>query len=360
MFSYAALSHGEETMNFNEVIQLKKFHSPLIGYLKTTVFISALAFLLISVLPYPSWSNEQAKVHFEKGLEFNKKGEYTKSREELIKAVQLDIGTHQFHQGLFFHFIQTRSGPKGIVFYQDLKKQFPKSATVAYWLGRFFLQKKSYQDAAREFKEATRLAPRDDHAFIALGHTYWEMEKADEAFKAYNQANQLSPNVAVVHEGLGNVHYKRKDFDKAQKAYAKAIKLEPTLIVARFNLGLIYEENKEFEKAFDQWTEILKIDPNETQARERLAWIYFMGEEFSEAAREFSTILKIRPSSPNIYMGLGESLILLSSSFSDPEQVAQIRNSAIEAFQHTVDLDPDNSRAREYLSKLKGENKPTK
>ena len=343
----------------NEVILLRKSPSPTIQYLKNAFTMTALLFLLISVFPYPSLSSEPAETHFKKGLEYNKKGEYIKSREELIKAVRLGIETHQFHQALFFHFIQTRSGPKGIAFYQDLKKQFPKSATVAYWLGRLFLQKKSYQDAAREFKEATHLAPRDDHAFIALGHTYWEMEKVDEAFKAYNRANLLDPDVAVVHEGLGNVYYKRKNFKKAQKAYEKTVQLEPTLIVARFNLGLIYEENREFEKAFDQWTEILKIDPNETQARERLAWIYFIGEEFSEAAREFSTILKIRPSSPDIYMGLGESLILLSASFNDPDQMAQIKNSAIEAFQHTVDLDPDNTRAREYLKKLKGKNQPS-
>jgi cytochrome c-type biogenesis protein CcmH/NrfG len=77
-----------------------------------------------------------------------------------------------------------------------------------------------------------------------------------------------------------------------------------------------------------------------------------MGERYEDAAREYSMILKVRPGSPEIYMAFGESLILLASSTEDPDKLAQIKNSAIDAFQHTLDFDPGNAKARKYLETL--------
>jgi len=316
-------------------------------------FVTALFLVFFPFLSYPSFSSEIAETHFKQGMEYNKKGQYIKSREELIKAVHLSIETHKFHQALVFNYIQTRSGPKGIVFYEDMVNKHPNTPTLHYWLGRLYLQRQSFQEAAPEFKKATQLAPQDDHAFIALGHTYWKMGNAEGALKAYEQANQLTPNVAIVNEGLGNVYFKKKDYPKAQRAYEKAIQLDPSLNESRYYLGLIYEEQAQFGKAIEQWNAILESDPNVSEAREKLARVYFMGEQYEDAAREYSMILKLRPGSPEIYMAFGESLVLLAASTEDTTKIARIRNSAIDAFQHTLDLDPGNAKARKYLEGLK-------
>jgi cytochrome c-type biogenesis protein CcmH/NrfG len=317
------------------------------------IFVTALFLVFSPSLSEPSFSSEMAETHFKQGMEYNKRGQYIKSREELIKAVHLSIETNKFHQALVFNFIQTRSGPKGIAFYKDMVNKHPNTPTVHYWLGRLYLQRNSFQEAAPEFKKATQLAPQDDHAFIALGHTYWKMGNVDGAFKAYDQANQLTPNVAIVNEGLGNVYFKRKEYPQARTVYEQALQLDPSLNESRFYLGIIYEKQAQFEKAIAQWNAILESDPNVSEAREKLARLYFMGEQYEDAAREYSMILKVRPGSPEIYMAFGESLVLLADSTEDTTKIAQLRNSAIDAFQHTLDFDPGNAKARKYLEALK-------
>ena len=311
--------------------------------------------LLLFFLLFPpslSFSDEPAETHFKKGMELNKSGKFIQSREELIKAVHLSIKTDKYHQALFFNFLQTRSGPQGVAFYKNLANQHPNNPAIHYWLGRLYLQKNSLQEAASEFTRATQLAPKDEHPFIALGHTYWKMENMEEAQKAYEKANQIKPEVAVVNEGLGNVYFYKKEYSKAQKAYEKALQLNPALNESRFNLGLIYEEQSQWLKAANEWKTILESDPNVSEAREKLAQIYFRAEEYEEAAREYSMILKVRPGSPETYMAFGESLILLAASKKDPEEIAQIRNAAIDAFQHVIDFDPGNSKAQKYLETL--------
>ncbi len=320
----------------------------------------AIALFLFPALVYPSAVLEKAENHFRQGMELNKKGEYLKSRKELIKAVHTSIETDKFHQALVFNFLQTRSGPKGVLFYKDLAVKHPKISPVHYWLGRLYLQKKSFEEAASEFKTASQLAPEDDHAFLALGHTYWKMGNADGALKAYQRADQLAPNVAIIQEGIGNVYFKKKEYAKAQKAYKKAIELDSSLNESRFFLGIIYEDQFQFGKAIEQWNKILESDPNVSEAREKLARLYFMGEQYQDAAREYSLILKLRPGSPEIYMAYGETLVLLGSTTEDPAKLAQIKKSAIEAFQHTVDLDPGNSKAKEYLETLQSKESSAK
>ena len=311
-----------------------------------------LALSFFSGVSLASSPNEEAEFLFKKGMENIKTSNYEEAQRVLTEAVLLSLETHKYHQALFFHYLKTRRGPLGIKFYEDLIIKYPNSSIVHYWLGRFYLQRRTLDQAAREFKEATRLAPEDDHGFIALGHATLELGNVEDAYNAYRRANELAPKVAVVHEGLGNIYYRKKDYSKAKMEYDLAIKLDASLNEARYNLGLIHEKNGDIGKAIGQWKAILESDPNEAQARERLARIYFLGEQYSDAAREYSMITKVRPFSTDIFLALGESLIMAATVTEDPAEMSQMKESAIQAFREALELDPENPTALEYIEKL--------
>jgi tetratricopeptide (TPR) repeat protein len=298
---------------------------------------------------------DQAKSYFEEGIELNKQRRYDEALEKFTQAATLSLDTHIYHQALYRTYIALRRGPQGTQFYKDLVAKNPTNGTVHYWLGRFYLENRSLEDAAKEFKEAARLAPRDEHAFVSLGHVYLRMEKEKEALEAYLQANKLSPRIAVVHAGLGNIYYRQKNFDKAQREYEEALAIDSSLTEARYNLGLIYEKKGEISNAVKQWQAMVEADPNESRAREKLARIYFLGGEYLDAAREYATLSQVRQSSPDIFLALGESQVLLAASLSDPKERQQLIAMAIEAFQRTIELDPKNVQARKYLDRLTAE-----
>jgi tetratricopeptide (TPR) repeat protein len=308
--------------------------------------------LLPSVLFADTFNEKTAEQHFEKAVEHNKRRAFGEARSELVRAVEHDPGSHKYHQALVLNYIQLRQGPAGILFYQELMKKHPKSAVVHYWLGRLYLERGSLDQAAKEFKTSAGLDPKDDHAFVALGHAYWRMGNDEGAYSAYQEANRLAPDIASVHAGLGNVYYKKKEYAKAQAAYEKAVALETVMPDARYNLGLIYERNGEFAKAVAQWNAILEADPNEVQARERLAGIYLMGEQYEDAAREYSLISRLKPLSAETFVALGESLILLAGTLEDPADITGLRESAVDAFQQALEIEPKNEKALSYLEKL--------
>jgi tetratricopeptide (TPR) repeat protein len=298
---------------------------------------------------------DQAKSYFEEGIELNKQRRYDEALDKFTQAATLSLDTHIYHQALYRTYIALRRGPRGTQFYKDLTAKHPTNGTIHYWLGRFYLENRSLEEAAKEFKEAARLAPQDEHPFVSLGHVYLRLGKEKEALEAYMQANKLSPRIAAVHAGMGNIYYRQKSFDKAQKEYEEALAIDPSLMEARYNLGLIYEKKGEISNAVKQWQTMVEGDPNESRAREKLARIYFLGGEYLDAAREYATLSQVKQSSPEIFLALGESQVLLAASLSDPNERQQLIAMAIQAFQRTIELDPKNAQARKYLDRLNSE-----
>jgi tetratricopeptide (TPR) repeat protein len=316
--------------------------------------ITVLALLACVVSPARAAppSDQAATSAFEQGVELNKQKQYDRAIAQFTRAVMLSPDTHQYHQALFMTYVATSRGPQAIQFYQGLAKDRPTSAAVHYWLGRLYLQRQSMEDAIREFQAASRLAPQDEHAFISLGHVYLRVGNDAGALTAYRQANRLSPGVAVVHSGLGTIHFNAKDYPNAQQEYETALKIDPSLTEARYNLSLIYEQRGEFARAVKEWQTLLEQDPNESRARERLAAIYFRSEQYDQAVREYATLSQVKQSSPDVFLALGESCILLAATLTDHNEREQLKAAAIQAFQRTLELEPHNPSARRYLDRL--------
>ncbi|MHB8481961.1 MAG: tetratricopeptide repeat protein [Nitrospiria bacterium] len=295
---------------------------------------------------------EDPESYFNEGMQLDKERHFGEAIQKLTRAVELNLESNKYHQALFLTYTQSRQGLQAIQAYKDMEKKYPKSPAVRYWLGRLYLDSGNLPGAAKEFKAASNFSPKDDHPLISLGHVYSRMGQDKEALTAYMKANQISPHLAVVHTGMGSIYYKQKDFSRARKEYEEALKLDSSFEEARYNLSLIYEKQGEIDRAVKEWKFLLDADPNESKIRERLAWVYYRRGQYRDAVREYSMLSEVNQNSPEIYFILGKSEILLAAQTSDPDERKQLKNSAIEAFQHTVTFDPSNRAARDYLNRL--------
>jgi tetratricopeptide (TPR) repeat protein len=327
---------------------------------KVRFAIVFLLLFLVAVRVVAAGPEEEAMSHFDKGMEFNKERRFNEARGELVQAMELSLETYKYHQALVLNYLEMRQGLKAIAFYRDLSRAHPDSSMVHYWLGRLYLVSGNLNDSATEFKESSRLAPKDEHPLISLGHVYYRLGKDREALDAYLEANRLSPKVASVHEGLGNIYFNRKEYAKAMPEYEEALRLDESLSEARFRLSIAYEKEGEIAKAVKEWRTLLDDDPNESRARERLARAYFLGEQYKDAVEQYTLLSEVRQSSPEVFLALGESEIMLATQIDDPDRRASLLKGAKEAFQRTIELDPKNAQAKKYLEDLKSKAPPKK
>ncbi len=300
-----------------------------------------------------SSSEGEAEQFFEEGTALNKQRLFNDAIIQFAQAVKLSMNTHKYHRALFNTYTAIRRGSQGARYYQGLTRSHPKNSTVHYWLGRYYLATHVLEKAVDAFKKSSELAPEDEHAFISLGHVAKRLGRQDEALEAYLRADRLVPDIPVVKVGIGSIYYDKEEFDKAEAAYKAALDQDGSYMEARFNLGLIFEKKGEYGDAAEQWQMMLEEDPNESEARERLAKLFFKAKLYIDAVREYSTLSLVRLNDAAVFMALGEAQVLLAAELPDPEDRKILQRRAIESFERTVELQPGNKKAQQYLARLK-------
>jgi len=321
---------------------------------KGGVMILALMLLSPSVLMAVTAEDKaDAEAYYEEGKALNKQRMFNESIMQFAQALKFNINEHKYHRALQRTYTAIRRGPNGVRYYEAMVRDSPNNPIVRYWMGRFYLSTKALNRATDEFKKSAELAPDDEHAFISLGHIATRLGRLDEGLEAYLRADALVPDIPVVKVGMGNIYFEKGQYDVAEKAYKVALKKDPSYLEARYNLGLIFEKKGEYGDAAEQWGLMIEEDPNESSAREQLAKLYFRAKRYIDAVREYSTLSLVKLDDPKVFMALGESQVLLAARLPDMSDRKLLQKRAIESFNRTLELQPKNEKARQYLERLK-------
>ncbi len=123
------------------------------------LFIASMAFwpLVLS-----AGDMDQAIVHYNRGYDYYKKGEYDKAIEELNKSLEFDT----------------------------------KNENAFYGLGNCYYRKQSYEKAVDGYKKAIEINPDFSNAHYGLGTAYSALRMTDEADKEFTLYRRLKTGTA--------------------------------------------------------------------------------------------------------------------------------------------------------------------
>jgi tetratricopeptide (TPR) repeat protein len=128
-----------------------------------------------------------------------------------------------------------------------------------HWsVGNCWKEKKRYDKAIEEYKEALALDPRFADAYNNLGEAYFAQGMLDAAEGSFSRAIRVEPDYASGYNNLGVVYETRGDMNKAIELYRKAIEIEPGHVLARKNLADAYRKTGQTQKATEEDNAILK------------------------------------------------------------------------------------------------------
>jgi len=150
---------------------------------------------------------------------------------------------------------------------------------IAIRRGHSYSWDQLWQDAIREFEEASQEAPAEPSPYAGLGMAYFELGELEKSLKNYKLAARFSKgdmiylkHVADVQEHLGQVR------DAAQTYMA---------------IGEIQLRRKRLDEAVGNWLRAARLDPNLIGARRRLASLYQRQGLTRNAVREYLALARI-------------------------------------------------------------------
>lgn len=175
--------------------------------------------------------------------------------------------------------------------YRDAIAQEP-----AYWsayndLGKYYIRRGRYEDAAAQFEAVVERAPRNVVGYRNLGAARYYTGDIDGTIEAYQAANDISPTYAT-YSNIGTMLVARGRYSEATEAYRQALDIKDQdyrvwgayAQVLRISAG---EEasQRAFKTAAERALASLQVNPRDARTLVHLA-IYLIAIEDEENARK--------------------------------------------------------------------------
>ncbi len=114
---------------------------------------------------------------------------------------------------------------------------------------------------------------QNEKVLIKKGNEAYEKKEYDQAITNYKQATEKAPANPTAQYNLGNALYKNKKTDEAVQAYDNALfntNSNAEKAKTYYNKGVVLQNNKKLPECIDAYKNALKLDPKDEDARQNL------------------------------------------------------------------------------------------
>jgi tetratricopeptide (TPR) repeat protein len=317
--------------------------------------VDATALQILGILYYNYKQNDnEALKYFNKCIEINPSD-----------------GDNYYFAGLSY--LRKSDNKNAIKFFTEaLNKNTQNSIDTKFRLGQAYYKEKIYPDAIKYLESVIKSNPEHLEARELLGIIYHNRNdslKAIENLKVVVKHNPQNFNAFYL---LGLNYFKEKQYDKMIDSYKKAIEINPDFPDAHYNLGMAYYFSNMYEEAIQEFEIAKKLNPADSATFSILAQTktaaydyhlskgttYYTSEDYIKALKEFELALKVKPGDSEAQKYLSMVKDTLKKQQPEILQIAKkmFENKkypeAYEKWNYVLQIAPDNSEAKEGISKI--------
>ncbi len=230
----------------------------------------------------------------------------------------------------------------------------------------------TYREALRLFVNSTGISPDSAQGWINMGISYYNLGIKDSAILAYEKATEYHPDNFDLLSNMATIHFELQDWDACEKTFSRMALLEPEDVGVLKNHAMILRQLEMNDSARVMMDKVLELDPNDTEihrqrgfdevikgadingtmldlrredekahAAEIDSLIKLRNEAYSQVIEDFTVVTANEPSDFDAWYYLGLSHRLLEQD-----------NEAIAAFEHAVEVKPEEADIWEQLAVL--------
>ena len=137
-----------------------------------------------------------------------------------------------------------------------------ENKSALFCLGRTNLASGKVDQAVRDLRQVTELAPESSPAWHWYGKALRAAGDVKEAAKAWRKACELSPQSGELHQELGKCLLARGKPQEARKVLERAVALSPGLFEAHTRLGMLAEQSGDLQQAAGHYEKALSMAPS--------------------------------------------------------------------------------------------------
>jgi tetratricopeptide (TPR) repeat protein len=275
---------------------------------------AALCVGLVSYIPLgrPSVSAE-ANVHYNIGSLLADRGRYQEAIEEYDRALARWPGN-------VFAWINRGNSLDRLGREDEALASYRRAQEVdaGFWTayaaqGVILHREKRYADEVEVYRRGLRAGGAEAHfllgtALFAQGRSTEinDMALIEEAAREFREAVRLRPREARFQNSLAMVLARTGDRQGAIAAYREANRIDPSYEKSRYNLGLLYLDHGDLAEAEEMLREAVRIAPGYAHAHGRLGETLARSGKTTEARRELERALALDPNDASARVALAK------------------------------------------------------
>jgi protein O-mannosyl-transferase len=189
--------------------------------------------------------------------------------------------------------------------------------------------------------EALAQKPGYPETLNSLGNVLNKLGRSKEALPLLEQAVKLEPHFAAAYNSLGSTLMSLGRTEDGIISFRRAVDIDSTWTLARINLGWALANCGKTSLAIEQFKKALSLQPNLAEAEAKWGLTLVIQQNIEEALYHLKRAVVMQPDDPELHYSLGRVCL-----------IAGQRESAIDQFQATLQLDQNHAGARDALSQL--------
>ncbi len=212
----------------------------------------------------------RARLLYNRGYAYGKKGLTMKALEDLNQALELDPAFDRAYNNRGGILASLGKPARAVDDYTRAIKNNPEYAEAYYNRANARTELGQYPQAVDDYSSALKIRPDYASAYNNRGIVYSMTGDLERAMKDYNRAIEIDKNDPVYYNNRAVSHARRNDYEKALSDFSKAIAMDPYNASLYRNRGIIHHRKKEFRLAQSDYSSALKFNPSDTEARSNL------------------------------------------------------------------------------------------
>ena len=279
-----------------------------------------------------------AKLHYNLSLAFDRSGEIVAEKKELLKAIELEPRFSVAQNQLGLLALNASQQADAEVRFKKALEAEPSYAEAQSNLAVVYSQMGKHAEAASLFQQAIKNDPNYSKAHVNYGLLLAQRGSFADSEQQFRTAIQVNNKDANAYSALGMLLAKRGRTADAVVCFRKAVDLEPSSAQAHLNLGIALADQFDRNGAFNEFSEAARLDPQLAPAHYNLGRFYYEGGKYEDAERELTRAVQLQPGEA----GALYFLALAAKQLNQPERSAEL-------LEKVVQLRPENADAQYLL-----------
>lgn len=169
------------------------------------------------------------------------------------------------------------------------------SAPAFYYLGKAYLERNLFDEAAASFQKSLQVGGDFFEALHDLGVALAESDLHEKALAAFARARAKNPGSHELFYNLGRCLEALKRYDEALSSYCKAIKLAPDSASIWYNCGVALTRLNRHVEALAAYGKAIELAPDHALAWSNRGVVFTELKYHDEALAAFERAMQLRP-----------------------------------------------------------------